>query len=283
VPPNRPPATARVACCTGHSPLQRLPGATWHAVCAFVVLCCAARDALRCTRRTDLAALVRAAHDSDRVGTRPLHSQLSRCAGTPRGGPRVRCCSARPTCTRPDPRCSKARPGAPRCSLPGRRRLWHAGGSQPPWRWVLQASWCSDPPMTSKRRPRPWCSTLPVPKVPGPAGRPDCRRKGGAPRRRHGQSPAPQGACWKAPCRPGPSSATAGPGSAGPGGCLGREAPALARPDCPAASLVARSSLQPPCCGDGGGFRVSPIILLLRPYREKVLRNLTLAAGSSAG
>jgi hypothetical protein len=43
VPPNCPPATTRVACCTGHSPLQPLPGATWHTASAFVVLCCAAR------------------------------------------------------------------------------------------------------------------------------------------------------------------------------------------------------------------------------------------------
>ncbi len=55
-PPSRPPATTRVACCTGHGPLQPLLGATWHAACAFVALCCAARDALCCTRRTDLAA-----------------------------------------------------------------------------------------------------------------------------------------------------------------------------------------------------------------------------------
>jgi hypothetical protein len=176
----------------------------------------AARDALRCTRRTDLAALVRAAHDSDRVDTRPLHSQLSRCAS--------------------------------------RRVVGRASAVER----ALQASWCSDPPVTSKRRPRPWCSTLPVPKVPGPLGRPGCRREWGAPGRRQGQGAALQGACRKAPFRPGPSSAIAWPGSARPGGCLDREVPA-GRPEYPAVTLMARFSLKPPCRGDGGGFRITSI------------------------
>jgi hypothetical protein len=150
-----------------------------NAACAFVALCCAARDALRCTRWPDLAGQVRAAHDSDRVGTRPLHSRAaSPVCCTPRGGPRVRCCSARPTCTslRPGPRCTRARLGAPQCALPERRRLQHAGpGAQPPWLSdrLLQASWCSDPAITSKLRPGPWCSTSPA-KCQAPPGRPEC-------------------------------------------------------------------------------------------------------------
>ena len=86
---------------------------------------------------------------------------------------------------------------------------------------ALQGRWGSDPPGTSKRRPRPWCSTPPA-KCQGPPAGLECRRKWGAPGRWQGQGPARQGACWKAPCRLGPSSAMAGPGSAGPGGCLGR-------------------------------------------------------------
>jgi hypothetical protein len=78
VPPSRPPQqpVMHVAPVTARCNHWQ-PGATWHAACAFVVLCCAAHDALRYTRRTDLATLVRAAHESDRVGTCPLHSRLS--------------------------------------------------------------------------------------------------------------------------------------------------------------------------------------------------------------
>ena len=107
------------------------------------------------------------------------------------------------------------------CSLPGRRRLWHAG-SQPRWQdRVLPASWCSDPPITSKRRPGPWCSTLPAKcqwarRAPRPAG--------------SGAGPCPAGR-WKARLRPGRLTGRPGavqrhgPGRARPtpGGYLGRE------------------------------------------------------------
>ncbi len=114
-------------------------------------------------------------------------------------------------------------------------------------------------------------------KVAEPPGRPERRRKWGAPGRRQGQGPALQGACRQAPCRPGPSSAMAGPGSAGPGGCLGREAPARARP-VPSCDL--HGQVQPAAIllwqwrwVSGHCHNNTPIIILLRPYSEKVLRD----------
>ncbi len=119
---------------------------------------------------------------------------------------------------------------------------------------MLQASWGSDPPITSKRRPGPWCPTTPA-KCQGPpaglcaAGRGEPRAAGRVRALRPRGDPAGRRLAGRG--RPAPW-----PGSAGPGGCLGREARAQ-RPEYPAATLMARFSLQPPCCGDGGGFRIT--------------------------
>ncbi len=232
------PPTRNSPCCMLHRSRPVATAARRHLargvrVCGFV---------LRCTRCSALhaasgvAALVRASHDSDRVGPRPLHSRLSRCAGTPRWW------AARPLLLRTSD-LHEAGPALQQ-SAAGPSAVLATGGSATvarrgePATMAVGASGqlvplCSDPPMTSKRRPRPWCSTLPVPKVPGPAGRPEC-------------------------CRPGPSSAMAGPGSAGPGGFLGREVPALARPNCPVATLVARPCLQPLAAAMAVGFGSLP-------------------------
>jgi hypothetical protein len=124
--------------------------------------------------------------------------------------------------------------------------------------------------------PGPWCSTSPAKcqhRVPP-------GRKWGAPDRRQGQAGALP---CRAPYLPGPSSAKAGPGSAGPGRCLGREVPAgRPVPSCdldgqvqPAATLLRRWRWI--------SDHRHTIILLPSPYSDKVLRSLSLTAGSSAG
>ncbi len=135
-----------------------------HAACAFVGLCCAARDALRCTRWTDSAAQVRAAHDSDRVNTRPLHSRLSRCAARRGGGPRVRCCCARPTCTRPGPALQKSAAGRSAvlaagavgdCGMQGVNRHgghWQTGCERPAGARILPSPVNAGPGRGARRR-----------------------------------------------------------------------------------------------------------------------------------
>ena len=152
------------------------------------------------------------------------------------------------------------------------RWLQHAASRLPT---AASASW---PRCTTRAEPYPgpWCSTSPAKcqrRVPP-------GRKWGAPDRRQG----PAGALpCRAPCLPGPSSAKAGPGSAGPGRCLGREVPAgRPVPSCdldgqvqPAATLLRRWRWI--------SDHRHTIILLPSPYSDKVLRSLSLTAGSSAG
>ena len=114
-------------------------------------------------------------------------------------------------------------------------------------------------------------SKVPAPSAARPAVAPDRR-----------QGPAGALPC-RAPYLPGPSSAKAGPGSAGPGRCLGREVPAgRPVPSCdldgqvqPAATLLRRWRWI--------SDHRHTIILLPSPYSGKVLRSLSLTAGSSAG
>ncbi len=122
--------------------------------------------ALRCTRRTDLAT----------------ESTRARCARRYRGVLHAAWWAARPLLQRTsDLHEARARAAAERgralrgARCCGGRRLWHAG-SQPPWRSlsdrVLPGScqWRSDPPIASKRRPGPWCSTPPEKWQGPPAG-----------------------------------------------------------------------------------------------------------------
>ena len=105
-------------CMLHDGPLQPVPGATWHAGVRLWV--CAAPHAKRCTargkrisrRRSALQPIPKSASVSSRVllVLRVLHAGVVAW---------LRCCAlARPTCTRPGPRCSRARLEAPAYSLP---------------------------------------------------------------------------------------------------------------------------------------------------------------------
>ncbi len=126
------------------------------------------------------------------------------CLMTACGAWRRRCRCARATGTRPGPALQNSAAGCSTVLATGASAtVAHRG--EPAAMAVeraLQASWRSDPPLTSKRWPGPRCSTPPAKQGP-PAGL-GAAGSGEPPGRWQGQGPrSPLAGRWKAPYRPG--------------------------------------------------------------------------------